>query len=107
MADKYNLQKLQELMVEHGLVIRTIPKTITSTCEARHANLYPTGVIKYLPEYKRKMLVVTTHPEHGGQVIITQCKHTQTMVKFNGDRYFDDIQSAVDYMLEKIKQEKK
>lgn len=95
----YNIKELEEIMIAHGVVLRAIPCVTTSTLEMRHSKDYPNGEIKYLPAYKREMLVIKRFPENGGKFLIEANQDTASTVRFRGKRYFDSIGEAIDFIL--------
>lgn len=95
----YNIKELEEIMIAHGAVLRAIPRVTTSTMETCHSKDYPNGVIKYLPAYKREMLVIKRFPENGGKFLIETNQDTSSTVRFHGKRHFDFIGEAIDFIL--------
>lgn len=83
-------------MISHGVVLRAIPEKIRGVYEKRHIDKYPDGVIKYLDDYKREMLVVEIIPKNAGKFIFECARNTNSMVKFMGKKYFDSIEEAVE-----------
>lgn len=93
-----SLEELQELMIKHGAVIRAVPRVVRGICETSHASRFPTGVISYVPEYKRDMLVVDRMPRTGGKFYVESVKNTGNTVTFNGHNgtnCFDTIEEAI------------
>lgn len=95
-----DINELERLMIDEGLVIRAIPLKIREIYEVRHKDKYPDGRIEYLAEYKRKMLIVEREPENAGKFLITRGWGTLSTVKFQNDPYFDTIEEAVNYLQE-------
>ena len=52
---------------------------------------------KFLPEYKREMLVFYTVPEHAGELLVVQCNNTMNNVSFNNGMYFKDLGEVYRY----------
>ena len=95
----YNIKELEEIMIAQGVALRAIPHVTTSVLEARHSKDYPNGEIKYLPAYKREMLVIKRFPENGGKFLIETNQDTSSTVQFRGKRYFDSIGEAIDFIV--------
>lgn len=95
----YNIKELEEIMIAQGVVLRAIPRVTISTLETSHSKDYPNGEIKYLPAYKREMLVIKRFPENGGKLLIETNQDTSYTVLFRGKRYFDSIGEAIDFIL--------
>lgn len=95
----YNIKELEEIMIAHGVVLRAIPRVTISTLETSHSKDYPNGEIKYLPAYKREMLVIKRFPENGGKFLIETNQDTSSTVQFRRKRYFDSIGEAIDFIL--------
>ncbi len=99
-----DLKRLEELMIEHGLVIRAIPHETTSTYEARHKQSYPDGVVYYDNYLKREMLRVVRKNSLGGKFIIAKKGNQDSTVsgwewqKIKGSKKvvaYDTIEQAV------------
>lgn len=95
----YNIKELEEIMIAQGVVLRAIPRVTISTLETSHSKDYPNGEIKYLPAYKREMLVIKRFPENGGKFLIETNQDTSSTVRFRGKRYFDSIGEAIGFIL--------
>ena len=93
-----DIRELEKVMISHGVVLRAIPEKVRGIYEKRHIDTYPNGVIKYLDDYKREMLVVETIPKNAGKFILECVPHTSSMVKFSGKKYFDSIEEAVEFL---------
>lgn len=91
--------ELQNIMMEHGLVIRAIPKIETMVMETRHIDKYPDGEIKFLEDYKREMLVVEKELSLGGKFIITQAKHQLASIQFEKKNVFNSIEKCINNFL--------
>jgi len=100
-----DLKKLEELMVKHSAVIRALPKNVRVVVEKRHADQFPNAEVKFLPEYKREMLVEYQQPRHGGQFILEFAKNTSGMVQFTGGRFFNSLEEVVEYLTKLEKEE--
>lgn len=97
---RMDLNSLAPLMVKHGAVIRAIPESIREVFEKRHINDYPNGEVKYLPEYKREMIVTYKHPTLGGKFALTFAKHTNNDVAFAKWLFFDSLEEVAGYLAE-------
>ena len=95
------IRQLEEIMISHGAVIWAIPKEIIHILEKNHADRYPNGEIRYLDKYKRDMLVVKETPEYAGKFIVQEERHTCSIVKFRKPVFFDSIEEAARYLMEK------
>lgn len=102
-----NMQELEKVMVEYGIVIRAIPYYHMSTFEVQHKDRYPEGIEYFDPRYNRNMLKVKKANHHGGKFIIAQQTDTSQMVPFYKVRYFDSIEDAVNAFLFEIREEGK
>ena len=91
------IEQLEEFMVNHGLVIRTIPKEITHIYEAHYAQKYPNGTVKYMEEYKREMLLVTEVPSNAGKFVVSAALHTDSNIRFHPP-FFSSIKELVEYV---------
>lgn len=91
-----DIKELENIMVSHGVVLRAIPKTARSIYEKYHADKYPDGIIMYLEKYKREMLIVENIPKNAGKFIFECEKHTSSIVKFNGKKFYDSIEQAIE-----------
>ena len=98
------LEELGAIMSKEGLVIRAIPETVTSIFDANEKNkaLYPDGVVQFLPEYNREMLVVKKTPECAGKFIFTRCNSTGTRVLFpQQSTMYNSLSDVVDAIQKK------
>jgi len=93
-----DLNYLGQLMVKHGAVIRAIPESVRHVLEKSHAAEFPSGEVKFLPEYKREMLVLYTHPIHAGQFTVELAKHTTAGIQFTGSRFFNTLEEVAKYL---------
>lgn len=89
------LERLQEIMVENGLSIRAIPKTIRSIVELRHKNEFPQGHSEYLESFKREMWVYETHPKIGGKFVVESKCGTNSMVRFTGKKFYNSLEEIL------------
>lgn len=96
-----NIEDLEKIMVDYGVVIRAIPKVCRDIIEKRHINEYPDGKIVYLEDFKREMLIIKRIPKNAGKFLLEYNQKTSNMVKFEGKKYFDSITDAIQYLLEK------
>lgn len=90
-----NIKELESIMIEYGVVLRAIPKTVRGVYEKYHIDKYPNGTIEYLEEYKREMLVVISVPKNAGKFVFECQKNTISGVQFQGNKYFDSIELAI------------
>lgn len=90
-----DIKELEEIMIEHGVVLRAIPKKVRGVYEKYHADEFPNGTIEYLEDFKREMLVVWSIPKNAGKFTFECEKHTGSTVKFRGKKFFDSIEEAV------------
>lgn len=99
-------ENLAQLMVKHGAVIRAIPESIRKVVEKRHAAQYPNAEVKYLPEYKREMLVWYERPAYAGQFALTFAKHTSNDLVFLKWRFFNSLEEVAEYLFDLDKEVK-
>jgi|GEM_PF-3528522 len=97
-----NIKELSEVMIEHGLVIRAIPKTVTAIYDPRHKNKYPSGVIKYDERLNRDMLFVESIPGNAGKFIIRSEESSNATVQFYKSKVYDTPIQAVEDFLENL-----
>jgi len=97
-----DIQLLEEIMITHGIVLRAIPRKVRGVYDKRHLDKYPNGIITYLEEYKRDMLVVETIPQNAGKFIFESVKSTRSTVSFSGKKYFDSIEEAIEHIQKNI-----
>lgn len=90
------LEILENLMINHGLAIRAIPKNTYSLYEARYIKDYPNGEIKYIEQFKREMLIVKNTIPHGGEFIVEIAQHTNSTVKFSGKQYYKSLDEIIE-----------
>lgn len=102
-----DLKNLGQLMVKHSAVIRALPEEVQIIVEKRHADQFPNAEIKFLPEYKREMLVEYRHPRHGGQFVLEFAKNTGNRVQFTGWRFFNSLEEVAEYLIELERKEAK
>lgn len=91
------IEQLEEFMVNHGLVIRAIPKEITHIYEAHYAQKYPNGKVIYMEQYKREMLLVTEVPANAGKFVVSAALHTDSDIRFHPP-FFSSIKELVEYV---------
>lgn len=94
---KYALDEISAILMEHGASIRIIPKEHWSVFEVCHKDMYPDGVVKYLDEYKREMLVVQKENPHAGKVNVGFSTTATGTVTFE-PTFYDSVEDAVDYI---------
>ena len=100
----YTIKALEEIMITHGVTLRAIPRVVTSTLEAQHIKEFPKDEIKYLPAFKREMLIVKSFLENGGKFLVETNQGTDSVVRFRGKKYFDSISEAIDFILSSDKE---
>lgn len=93
-----DIKTLEGLLIKHGAVIRAVPFKIRSTIEKKHATGAPNETIKYLPEYKREMLIKYEYPKSGGKLLLTFAKHTGNDIVFTKWKYFNSLEEIIDYL---------
>lgn len=94
-----DIRDLETIMVSYGVVLRAIPEKVRGIYEKRHIDKYPNGVIKYLDDFKREMLVVETIPKNAGKFIFECVPNTSSVVQFKGKKYYNSIEDAVEDLL--------
>ena len=96
---KIGHEMFEKFVRDNNLVIRAIPEKVRGTYDVNEHNLkkFPQGEVKYLPEYKREMIVVFTVPAHAGEILVTRCKHTMGNVEFSGGVYFKSFDEIYEY----------
>lgn len=92
------LEQLESLLIQHSAVIRAIPKSVRIVVEKRHMEQFPNAEIKYLPEYRREMLVEERQTKHGGEFALEIAKHTHSRVDFQGKRFFKSLTEVIEYL---------
>ncbi len=92
------IEELEKIMVEHGVVLRAIPKVVVGVYEKKHIERYPNAVVKYVEGFKREMLFVERVPQNAGKFIFELAK-TDSMVRFCPKEYFVSIEEAVGALL--------
>lgn len=94
-SEKSLVERLQDTMVKNALSIRAIPKTIRGVVELRHKDEYPEGRAEFLEDFKREMWVIETKPKHGGQFIVASKCNTHSMVKFQGEKFYNSLEEIL------------
>lgn len=89
-----DIKEMEELMLEHGVVLRAIPRKSRVVLGKIHIDKYPQGTIQYLEEYKREMLVFYEVPKNAGKFIFECVGHTDSMVRFYAAKFYDGIEEA-------------
>lgn len=102
---KVDLDDFQRLMVKYGAIIRAVPEVINAIVEARHADAYPNGEVKYLEEYHREMLVIAKTSKLGGKFLLTFLKSTRSSVSFNKYEVYNSLEEIYTALKEKEDQE--
>ena len=95
-----NIQELEKIMIEYGVVLRAIPMEIRHIVEKSHIDKYSQGRIEYVDKCKREMLVFETVPKNAGKFVFEYKQGTNGMVSFSGNQFFDSIEEAIQYLLE-------
>lgn len=91
------INELSELMIEHGLTIRAIPKVVREIHEVKHKDnpyLQP-GHVEFLPEYGREMFINEKRPTNGGKFLIVQNCGTRSTVAFQKQKFYDTLSDAI------------
>lgn len=101
-----DLENLSQLMIKHGAVIRAIPESIRNVVEKRHAAQHPNAEVKYLPEYKREMLVWYERPAYAGQFALTFARHTGNDLVFLKWSFFNSLEEIAEYLTGLEKEDK-
>lgn len=90
---------LEKIMKEKGLVIRAIPNEVKCIYDSYHIKDFPEGKLEYISQFDREMCVVMQKPKNAGKFMVASAKHTYMDVKFNHSEYFDTIQDAINYII--------
>ncbi|MBQ3011261.1 MAG: hypothetical protein IJA20_02925 [Methanocorpusculum sp.] len=98
-----DIKELEEIMVEHGVVLRAIPMKVTGIYEVRHRKQFPNARVEYLEDFKREMLIDERVPINAGKFIFESNQGTGNMVKFYANRFYDSIEDAMDGLLKNTK----
>ena len=95
------IEKLEELMIEHNLSIRAIPKMVREVYDVNESikKRYPDGVVMHLAEFKREMYVRYVVPKNSGKFICVKNRGTLSTVNFSQVDSFDTIDEAVENFL--------
>lgn len=93
------LHELESLMIRNGAVIRALPKSMRIVVEKRHAEQFPNAEVKFLPEYKREMLVEERPLKHGGEFVLALVKSSSSTVIFGGKRFFKSLDDVAEYLV--------
>lgn len=101
MAENITLETLGKLMVEHNLAIRAVPLVVRGIFDVRHKDKYPDGVIQYLPDFKREMLVTERTPKHAGMFVVEKARGTASAVHFGGKKFYQSLEDIVKEYQEK------
>lgn len=104
--EKLTIEKLEKLMVEHGIVIRAIPYEHVDVLEISHKDKHP-GCEVYFDEIcNREMIKVTKKNSKGGKFIVTTeatqgtkilgwGKKSREWGKKNPVGFYDTIEEAI------------
>ena len=76
-----DVKDLAAVMVKHSLVLRAIPQKTFMLLEKNHIDRYPKGIICYMEEYRREMLVVERVPKNAGKFLCESSKGLDSMGK--------------------------
>lgn len=93
------LSELESLMTRNGVAIRALPMSERIVVEKRHAEQFPNAEVKFLPEYKREMLVEERQLKHGGEFVLELVKSSRSTVKFDGKRFFKSLDDVAEYLM--------
>ena len=87
------LKEMEKLMSRTGAVIRAIPETNREVYENNEKNrkLFPEAIEKFVPEFKRIMLVVEKTNRNGGKFLLETGHNEGTIVHFTKNRYFENL----------------
>ena len=93
------IEMFEKFVRENNLVIRAIPEMVRGAYDVNDNNLkkYSHGEVKYLPEYKREMIVVYTVPAHAGEFLVTRCTNAMCNADFSGGVYFKSFDEIYEY----------
>lgn len=105
--DDFTIENLQELMIEHGVIIRAIPEYEINLLEPRHKDKHPDAEIIHDERYNRDFIRVKTKLSLGKKFIIG-IKQNQ-MSKVWDDNWirdpktkklllFDDLEEVYNYL---------
>ena len=96
-----NIQELEKIMIEHGVIIRAITPFHISIYEVRHKDKYSNAEEYYDKQLKRNMIRVKT--EHSNKVarkfIIETMADTSSTVKFYKPIFYNSIEDAIQSLL--------
>ena len=92
--------ELEKIMIEHGVTLRAIPTEVYGVYEKTHAEEFPDGQILYLDRFKQEMVIVKRIPENAGKFIFKRNCDTASAVRFEGQRYYDSIEEAIEALLQ-------
>ena len=98
-----NIEKLEELMIEHNLSIRAVPQMVREVYEVNESikKRYPDGTVMHLDEFKREMYVRYVVPKNAGMFICVKNRGTLSTVNFSNVEAFNTIEEAVENYLSK------
>lgn len=92
-----NIQELEKIMIEHGVIIRAITPYHISVYEVRHKDKYPNAEEYYDERFKRNMIRVKTEHSNdvAGKFIIETMEDTSSTVKFYKPVFYNSIEEAI------------
>lgn len=103
---KYDVETIQKIMVDYGVVIRAIPMVERFVLEVCHKDQYPEGKVVMMGKpFNREMLVFEKPLHHAGKFIVAFANNTMSTVRFDGKHYFDTIDDVIDYVIETQKKD--
>jgi len=100
-VDCFDFDKLEQIMIEKGAVIRAIPNEHVEVYETSHKDKFPEGEVRYSPKFKREMLHVTVKNTFGGKFIVSQETYQTQIISDwkrtdNGEIiYYDSLFDAI------------
>lgn len=94
--EKIDLEKFTNRLIELGVSIRAIPMETKSTIEVRNAKYFPDYKIeiKYLPEFKREMAIITKQVDKkiAGKFLLKIKCGTSGDVRFDTKKIYNSIE---------------
>jgi len=98
-----NIEKLEELMIEHNLSIRAVPQMVREVYDVNESikKRYHDGTVMHLDEFKREMYVRYVVPKNAGMFICVKNRGTLSTVNFSNVEAFNTIEEAVENYLSK------
>lgn len=89
-----NIQRLSELMIKYGVVLRAIPEKERHILEKYHAD-GKKGEIRYLEEYKREMWIYEKTPSFAGKFLMRFEEGSGNIIHFTKEDVFDSLEDAL------------